>query len=250
MSGAVALSGEPGHPTRCYAPYVDFGTGSYLALGTMTALLVRERTGRGQHVDGSLLNTGLITTNRETVERQVRSIDRQPMGNRGQIAAPYDVFTTKDGHVFCSVIGNRQFARWSEMVGRAELADDPRLKSDAARADHGDELGRIMGDWCGTRSNAEVIDELARFDLAVGPVYRPQEVLDDPHVRAIGQLVDLSYPGTPAPAPIADFPVTLSETPGGAQRRAPTLGEHTDDVLAEIGLTAGEIEALRAAGVV
>ena len=88
MSGAVALSGEPGHPTRCYAPYVDFGTGSYLALGTMTALLVRERTGQGQHVEGSLLNTGLVTTNRETVERQVLGIDRQPMGNRGQIAAP------------------------------------------------------------------------------------------------------------------------------------------------------------------
>ena len=111
MSGAMALSGEPGHPTRCYAPYIDFGTGSYLALGTMTALFVRERTGHGQHVEGSLLNTGLITANRETVERQVLGIDRQPMGNRGQIAAPYDVFETKDGHVFCSVIGNRQIGR-------------------------------------------------------------------------------------------------------------------------------------------
>src|ERR1700694_3288196 len=217
MSGAVALSGEPGHPTRCYAPYVAFGTGSYLALGTMTALLVRERTGCGQHVEGSLLNTGLITTNRETVERQVRAIDRQPMGNRGQIAAPYDVFETKDGHVFCSVIGNRQFGRWCQMVDREDLVDDPRLLSDAARADHGDELCDVMGEWCRTRSNAGVIAELVRFELAVGPVYRPQEVLDDPHVRAIGQLVDLEYPGTPAPAPIADFPLTLSETPGGAQ---------------------------------
>ncbi|MEY2420720.1 MAG: hypothetical protein QOI95_787 [Acidimicrobiaceae bacterium] len=250
MSGAVALSGEPGHPTRCYAPYVDFGTGSYLALGTMTALFVREQTGRGQHVEGSLLNTGLITTNRETVERQVRSIDRQPLGNRGQIAAPYDVFTTTDGHVFCSVIGNRQFARWAEMVGRVDLRNDPRLLSDAARADHGDELCEIMASWCRTRSNDEVIAELSRFELAVGAVYRPQDVLDDPHVRAIGQLVDLTYPGTPTAAPIADFPITLSETPGGAQRRAPTVGEHTDEVLAEIGLDIAEIEALRNAGVV
>jgi crotonobetainyl-CoA:carnitine CoA-transferase CaiB-like acyl-CoA transferase len=250
MSGAVALSGDPGHPTRCYAPYVDFGTGSYLALGTMTALFVRERTGRGQHVEGSLLNTGLVNTNRETVERQVRSIDRQPMGNRGQIAAPYDVFATKDGHVFCSVIGNRQFARWCEMVERADLAGDPRLSSDAARADHGDELCAVMGDWCRTRSNDDVIAELVRFDLAAGPVYRPQEVLDDPHVRAIGQLVDLDYPGTPAPAPIADFPLTLSETPGEARRRAPTLGEHTDQVLTEAGLSAAAIEHLRASSVV
>jgi crotonobetainyl-CoA:carnitine CoA-transferase CaiB-like acyl-CoA transferase len=249
MSGAVALSGEPGHPTRCYAPYVDFGTGSYLALGTMTALLVRERTGRGQHVEGSLLSTGLVNTNRETVERQVRSIDRQPMGNRGQIAAPYDVFATKDGSVFCSVIGNRQFARWCQMVDRPDLADDPRLSSDAARAVHGDELCDIMSVWCRTRANDDVIAELVRFDLAVGPVYRPQDVLDDPHVKAIGQLVELGYPGTPAAAPIADFPLTLSETPGGAQRRAPTLGEHTDDVLAEVGLSIEQIDELRAADV-
>jgi crotonobetainyl-CoA:carnitine CoA-transferase CaiB-like acyl-CoA transferase len=250
MSGAVALSGEPGHPTRCYAPYIDFGTGSYLALGTMTALLVRERSGRGQHVEGSLLNTGLITANRETVEQKVRSVDRQPMGNRGQIAAPYDVFETKDGHVFCSVIGNGQFSRWCQMVDRADLVDDPRLQSDAARENHGDELNGIMSEWCRCRSNDEAIAELVRFELAVGPVYRPTDVLDDPHVRAIGQLVNLDYPGTPASAPIADFPLTLSETPGGARRRAPTTGEHTDEVLAEIGLDPEEISALRAARVV
>ena len=136
------------------------------------------------------------------------------------------------------------------MVDRDELADDPRLSSDAARADHGDELNEIMSEWCRTRSNDEVIAELVRFDLAVGPVYRPQDVLDDPHVRAIGQLVELDYPGTPVPAPIADFPLTLSETPGGAQRRAPTMGEHTDEVLTEIGLEPKDIEGLRAAGVV
>jgi crotonobetainyl-CoA:carnitine CoA-transferase CaiB-like acyl-CoA transferase len=250
MSGAVALSGEPGHPTRCYAPYIDFGTGSYLALGTMTALFVRERTGLGQHVEGSLLNTGLITANRETVERQVLGIDRQPMGNRGQIAAPYDVFETKDGHVFCSVIGNRQFSRWCRMVGRDDLADDARLQSDAAREEHGDELNEIMREWCRTRSNDEVIDELGRFELAVGPVYRPQEVLDDPHVQAIGQLVDVTYPGTSMPAPIADFPLTLSDTPRRALRRAPTVGEHTDEVLEEIGLSPADIAALRSERVV
>ena len=250
MSGAVALSGEPGHPTRCYAPYVDFGTATYLALGTMTALLVRERTGRGQHVEGSLLNTGLVATNRETIERQVLSIDRQPMGNRGQIAAPYDVFATKDGHVFCSVIGNRQFGRWCAMVDRDDLVDDPGMGSDAARAEQADELCKIMGEWCRSRSNDEVISELTRFDLAVGPVYRPQDVLDDPHVRAIGQLVDLNYPGTPRPAPVADFPLALSETPAGVQRRAPTVGEHTDEVLRAVGLSPADIAALRSASVI
>jgi crotonobetainyl-CoA:carnitine CoA-transferase CaiB-like acyl-CoA transferase len=250
MSGAVALSGEPGHPTKCYAPYVDFGTGSYLALGVMTALFVRERTGRGQHVEGSLLNTGLVMTNRDTVERQVLGIDRQPMGNRGQIASPYDVFATEDGHVFCSVIGNAQFARWCRMVGREDLATAPHLSSDAARAEHGDALNSIMQEWCESRSTDDVVSEIGRSGLAVGPVYRPKDVLDDPHVRAIGQLVDLDYPGTPAAAPIADFPLTMSATPGAVRRRAPTMGEHTDEVLAEIGLDPTDIDALRSARVV
>jgi crotonobetainyl-CoA:carnitine CoA-transferase CaiB-like acyl-CoA transferase len=250
MSGAVALSGEPGHPTRCYAPYVDFGTGSYLALGVMTALFVRERTGVGQHVEGSLLNTGLVMTNRETVERQVLGVDRQPMGNRGQIAAPYDVFATKDGHVFCSVIGNAQFARWCHMVDREDLAGAPHLSSDAARAEHGVELNSIMQGWCEGRPTEDVIADVVRHELAVGPVYRPQDVLDDPHIRAIGQLVDLDYPGTPTAAPIADFPLALSATPGAALRRAPTMGEHTDEVLMEIGLGPADIDALRSARVV
>jgi formyl-CoA transferase len=136
------------------------------------------------------------------------------------------------------------------MVDRADLVDDPRVQSDAAREEHGDELNGIMSEWCRCRSNDEAIAELVRFELAVGPVYRPTDVLDDPHVRAIGQLVNLDYPGTPASAPIADFPLILSETPGGARRRAPTTGEHTDEVLAEIGLDPEEISALRAARVV
>ena len=249
MSGAVALSGEPGHPTKCYAPYVDFGTATYLAFGVMTALLVRERTGQGQHVEGSLLNTGLVMTNRDTVERQVLGIDRQPTGNRGQIAAPYDVFATNDGHVFCSVIGNGQFARWCRMVGRDDLAAAPHLSSDAARAEHVDELNSIMQEWCDERSTSDVIAELGSLGLAAGPVYRPQDVLDDPHIRAIGQLVELDYPGTSAAPPIADFPLTMKGAPG-ARRRAPTMGEHTDEVLTELGLGPDDIARLRAARVV
>jgi crotonobetainyl-CoA:carnitine CoA-transferase CaiB-like acyl-CoA transferase len=250
MSGAVALSGEPGHPTRCYAPYVDFGTGSNLALGAVTALLVRERTGLGQHVEGSLLATGLVMTNRETIERQVRGVDRQPMGNRGQIAAPYDVFETRDGHVFCSVIGNAQFERWCRMVDRGDIAGDPRYASDTSRAEHVDDLNPIMASWCASRDRRDVIAGLVAHDLAAGPVYRPQDVLDDPHVQAVGQLADVRYPGTPEPAPIATFPLRLGDADRVGPDRAPTVGEHTDEVLTEAGLTRAEIETLRAASLV
>lgn len=250
MSGAMSLTGAPGEPTRCYAPYIDFNTGTYLALGTMAALMARERTGEGQHVEGSLLNTGLVTGNRETVEYQVAGIDRRAEGNRAQTAAPFDVFATKDGHVLCAVIGNRQFHHWCEVVGRGDLIGDPRMADDTTRAVHREELSSMMGEWCATRRNEEVIDALARGEIAVGPVYRPRDVVQDPHVRAIGQLAGFAYPSAGAPVPTADFPLRLSATPGRARGRAPTLGEHTTDVLLEIGLQPDDVQQLRHTGAI
>ncbi|WP_459976725.1 CoA transferase, partial [Mycobacterium avium] len=86
---------------------MDFATGSLLAMGTLAALLARHHTGRGQHVEGSLLNTGLMMGNREIAEAQVLGVRREPSGNRGQTSGPFDIFATKDGHIMASVVGNR-----------------------------------------------------------------------------------------------------------------------------------------------
>jgi crotonobetainyl-CoA:carnitine CoA-transferase CaiB-like acyl-CoA transferase len=250
MSGAIALSGEPGSPTRCWVPYIDFATGSLLAMGVLAAMLARTQTGRGQVIDGSLLKTGLLMGNRETVESQVLGIRRQPTGNRGQTSGPFDVYATADGFVMASVVGDRQFERWCSLVGRDDLRSDDRFAADSLRGEHGDELSAVFAQWCAGRPTAAVIDDLARAGIAAGPVLRPEEVLDDPQVKFTGHLVDVPYAGLPRSAPIADFPLSLSETSAHIRGPAPTLGADTDDVLSDLGFSVERIESWRSSGLI
>lgn len=250
MSGAIALSGEPGAPTRCWVPYIDFATGSLLAMGVLAALLARERTGIGQHVNGSLLNTGLLMSNRETVESQVLGVRRQPTGNRGQTSGPFDILATHDGFVMASVVGDRQFNRWCTLVGREDLLADGRFSTDADRGRHGLELSDIFAAWCADLSTEDVMRELTGAGIAAGPILRPEELLDDPQVRLSGQLVDVPYPGLPRPAPITDFPVSLSGTPGRIRGPAPGLGADTTGILSELGYSGDRIGQWRAGGII
>jgi crotonobetainyl-CoA:carnitine CoA-transferase CaiB-like acyl-CoA transferase len=250
MSGAIALSGEPGSPTRCWVPYIDFSTGSLLAMGVLAALLARERTGQGQQVEGSLLNTGLLMGNRETVEAQVRGVRRQPTGNRGQTSGPFDIFATEDGFVMASVVGDRQFERWCTLVDREDLLSDERFGTDTARGKHGVELSEIFSRWCARRSTEKVMVDLAAAGVAAGPVLCAEDLLDDPHVRYTGQLVDVSYPGMPRPAPIAKFPLTLSGSPGRIRGSAPTLSADTESVLSDLGFSDVRIAEWRDQGII
>jgi crotonobetainyl-CoA:carnitine CoA-transferase CaiB-like acyl-CoA transferase len=250
MSGAIALSGEPGAPTRCWVPYVDFATGSLLAMGVLAALLARTQTGRGQVVDGSLLNTGLLMGNRETVESQVLGVRRQPTGNRGQTSGPFDVYRTSDGFVMASVVGDRQFQRWCALVGRADLLSDDRFSTDSLRGEHGHELSAVFARWCAGRPTGAVMDDLAGAGIAAGPVLHPEDVLHDPQVEYTGHLVDVPYPGLPRSAPIANFPLSLSDTPAHIRGPAPTLGADTVDVLTDLGFSSERIEKWRNAGIV
>lgn len=250
MSGAVALSGRPGEPTRCWVPYVDFSTGSLLAMGTLAALLARQQTGQGQHVEGSLLNTGLMMANRELAEAQALGVRRQPTGNRGQTSGPFDIFPTTDGHIMASVVGDRQFTRWCELVDRPDLLSDPRFATDTDRGNHGDALSAILADWCARQSTDAAMAALQGAGIAAGPVLRPEQILDDAHVRASGHLVDVPYPGMARPAAIADFPIALSGNHAHIQGPAPSLGADTDAVLRELGFSDDRVAEWRSHGVI
>jgi crotonobetainyl-CoA:carnitine CoA-transferase CaiB-like acyl-CoA transferase len=136
------------------------------------------------------------------------------------------------------------------MVGRPELVHDDRFKDDLARGDNSVELSRIMGEWCASRTNAEVLSAMEAAKVPGGPVYSPQQAMDEPHIRQIGVFNPIEYPGAPKPVPVAGFPVVMSGSPGVIERRAPQLGEHTDEILASLGYTDGEIANLRAARIV
>jgi crotonobetainyl-CoA:carnitine CoA-transferase CaiB-like acyl-CoA transferase len=245
MCGSAYLTGTPEQPMRAAVAWVDCGTASLAALGTLAALMERGKSGRGQKVEAALLRTAVAFNNPTLVEQQVIEANRIPTLNRGQTSAPSDVFRTKDGWIIAYAIGNPMFRRWAKLVGEDHWLTDPRFADDRARGDHGEIISERMSEWTARRTTAEALAELEEARIPAGPLYTPQQALEDAHIRAAGLLVDQEYPGLPRPAPLAPTPVDLSETPGRFRHRAPTLGEHTDQILAELGYTAGAIADLR-----
>jgi len=250
MSGAVYMSGEPGHPTRAAVPWADFSTAMLAAYGTLAALMHRQTTGRGQQVEGALLATALTVGITTLAEQDALGIDRVPTGNRGQTAAPSDLFQCTDGWIIVLVNGNPLFKRWAKLMGEDHWLTDPRFATDELRGDNGEAISERTAAWCRDKTVAEALDALAGARVPASPVYKPQQTLDDPHVKAMGFLKGVDYPGLPKPAIVAATPVRLSETPGTIEHRAPLLGEHTDQILGELGYSPDEIAAFRASGAV
>jgi crotonobetainyl-CoA:carnitine CoA-transferase CaiB-like acyl-CoA transferase len=250
MSGAMSLTGFPGAPVRGIVPFADFGTALHTVFGVMVALYHRLQTGEGQIVDGSLLSTSIAFVQGLLAERHVLGIERLQLGNASFYAAPSDAYKTKDGWIVVSAVGNDMFARWARLVGHEDFISDPRFASDQLRADNREAITDAMNAWLAPRTTQEAILELAKARVPAGPVLELGQVLEDPQVKARELLRYVDHVGAAKPVPLADTAVQLSATPGGIRERAAALGEHTDEVLLEIGYSENEISALRAAEVV
>ena len=250
MSGSMSLTGFPDVPVRSIVSWVDYGTALHAAFGAMTALYHRQKTGRGQLIDVSLLATGVTFMQPLLIERAVTGVKREQKGNTSFYTAPGDVYRTLDGWVIVPTIGGTMFRRWARMVRREELIEDARFKDDISRANNSEIINEITSAWCATRTRDQVVSELEHVRLPCGPVYDLDEVLSDPQVAARDLFQEVEYPGARKPIPLSNTPVRLNVTPGGVGRRAPTLGEHTDEVLGELGFGGDEIAALRKSGAI
>jgi crotonobetainyl-CoA:carnitine CoA-transferase CaiB-like acyl-CoA transferase len=250
MSGAVYRQGLPDQPIRTVVPYADFGTAMTMALGVMMALYHRRNTGEGQHVESALLPTALMLSNAFLIERDLLEVDKPRMRNRGTSVAPCDLYEVEDGWVLLQVAGQPMFKRWCRLVGREELFDDPRFANDDLRWENGDVLNDIMQAWCTDKTKAEMLDLLEASKLPAAPLNSTREALDDPHVRAMGYLHRIEFPGASRPVPIIETPFRMSATPGSIRKRAPLLGEHTDEILGELGYTDAQVADLHERGVV
>ena len=245
MSGNMYMSGTSEQPVKAYAPFIDFGTASLAAFGTMSALFERQKTGRGQIVEGSLFNTALTMMNGTVIEQAAIKANRLATLNRSQTSAPADTFKTKDGWVLVQTVGGPLFKRWADLMGEGHWLDDDRFKTDISRGDNGEIISERLASWCAERTNEEVLAEMEKARIPAGPILSPQQVLEDPHIAAKGLFESVEYPGLDAPAPLMKTPVELSETPGEIRSRAPKLGENTDEIMKELGYDQNQIIDLR-----
>ncbi len=244
MSGAMYLSGTPEQPVKAWPPFIDFGTASFAAFGTLAALYEKQKTGKGQVVEGSLFNTALTLMNGTAIEQSALQIDRVASLNRGQAAAPSDTFKCTDGWVLVQSVGGPLFERWTVLMGEPHWLEDERFKDDISRGENSVLISERMATWCAERTSAEALAAMEEVRLPAGPVLSPQQVLEDPHIAAKGLFQPVDYPGMEKPAPLMRTPVELSNTPGEIRHRAPTLGEHTDQIMQELGYSEVEISQL------
>jgi crotonobetainyl-CoA:carnitine CoA-transferase CaiB-like acyl-CoA transferase len=248
MSGMMHLSGYEDEPMKAHTPWVDFGTASGATIGTLAALLHKRATGEGQRVEGSLLGTALLFNNAGLIEQAMIGADRVGSGNRGQTAAPMDTFKCSDDEwIIVQVVGQTLYERWVNLMGDGDYwISDPKFKDDLLRGDNGVEISARMQEWCSKRTREEAIETLAEARIPCGHVYKPADTLKDPQVLQGDFLQEVDYPGTPSPAPMSKLHVRFSKTPADTIRmRAPTLGEHTDEVMHELGYDDAAIAELR-----
>jgi crotonobetainyl-CoA:carnitine CoA-transferase CaiB-like acyl-CoA transferase len=245
MSGAAYMTGSIDQPHRFSAPWVDFSTALHCAFGTLAALMERAKTGKGQKIEGALLATAVTVNNASLIEQALTQVNRVPTSNRGQTAAPSDIFKAKDGWVLVAVTGNPLYRRWAKLMGEPEWLTDPRFATDDDRGRHADIISERMNRWCAERTSDDVVKILGDAMIPCAPVLKPQQTLDHPQVQALGVLQDTDYPGLPKPAPVAAVPLWMTETQPVPRQRPPQLGEHTDAFLGELGYSTQEIAAMR-----
>ncbi len=251
MSGFAAITGEPdGPPTLPPFGLADGIAALAAAFATMTALRARETTGRGQVVDLAIIEPILTLLGPQPTVWDALGQVQERTGNRSANNAPRNTYLTKDGRwVAVSTSAQSIAERVMRLVGRPELTEEPWFASGGERAKHADVLDEAVASWVARHDRDEVVRGFEEAQAAVAPIYDVRDVVVDPQFQALGSLVRVPDPELGSVL-MQNVIFRLSETPGRITSAGPALGQHTEEVLAEIGIDGGQVAELRRQGAV
>ena len=250
MSGLMSATGHAdAPPVKVGVPIADLNAGHCAAFGILCACIQRFKTGRGQFVDTSLLEAGMAYTIWESALYFATGEDPVPLGSAHRLSAPYQAFRTRDSYLNIGAANQANWERLCHCIGRQDLLEDPRFCTNPERMQNLQALSATLEEIFVQESTAHWLEILEKAGVPSGPIYTFSEVYADPQVRARDMVVETNHP-TAGPVQNIGIPIKLSETPGAIRNAAPTLGQHTDEILTDFGFSAAEVKNLREDGAV
>ena len=248
MSGHMSFTGHPDEPAvKVSAPITDLNAGMFAVYGILSAYIHVLRTGEGQYVDTSLIEGGIAYTMWESAGLWFDGEIPSPVGSRHRMTAPYQAYRTVDGHVNIGVANQNTWARFCEAVDRPDMRDDPRFFTNADRVRNLDVLKTEIERTLDKKETAYWCERLSAKNVPSGPIYDLSEVYTDDHVKSRLMEMDIEHPSL-GPIKNVGPAVKLSITPATLRRPPPDLGQHTDQVLSELGFSEREITSIRESG--
>ena len=249
-SGMMSITGEDGRPpVRTGPATIDIGTGLWAAFGIMTSLYERRITGKGRRVEASLLETGLGWMSYHLAGYLGSGVVPGRLGSRGAIAAPYEAFATKDQDLYVAAPNDQLFERLCRLVGLPDLPLDSRFRTNPDRIAHREVLHRILEERFVTDVAANWESLLMKSEVPCSLIRNAEQVVRDPQVEALDLFMEVPHPTIPD-LRLIDLPVTLDGARAVRRDPPPSLGQHTDEILAELGFDEAAVRGLRASRVV
>ena len=250
MSGLMSITGtKESGPTRVGTAIGDYFTGVFAALGTVLALFNREKTGRGQRVDASLLETLVGCLGVQASTYLATGVRPEPQGNFHPTQSPYGSFRTKDSYVMIAAGNQGMWERLAKCIGREELIKDQRFLTVADRVENRPVLAELIEESLAGRTTSEWLDDLEEAGVASGPILYIDEVFNDPQVLHQEMLKKVFHPVL-GELKTTGFSANLSESPADILKPPPLLGEHTEEILGRMGYGPADIQRLKKSGAV
>lgn len=253
MGGFMSITGEPdGEPQKAGVPIADLMAGMWAAVSINAALRHREATGEGQHIDIGMLDTQVATLSIQGLNYLTSGVVPERLGNAHPNIVPYQVFSAADGDLVIAVGNDDQFKRFCNFAGIPELAEDERYKTNDGRVRHRSELVPLIADVIKQEPANYWLEGLENIKISSGPINKLDQVFADPQIAAREMAIQMNHPlAGETPVDLIGSPIKLSETPVAYRHAPPTLGQHTDEVLAELlEINEDDRAALRDEGVI